>query len=73
MSGDVCGLPLVAMPDGVTPLAALAVLKILDTDGRVAYLPLATDDVTTVEALGMGIYAVDKLREALLTGEVTDE
>jgi hypothetical protein len=66
---DVLGLPLVGMPDDVTPLAALVVVKALDADGKVAYYARATDGVTTVEAVGMGIYGVDQLREALRTGE----
>lgn len=51
---DVCGLPLSEpLPDGVTPLAAVVVVKGLDEDGDVAYYSRSTDGLMTVEAYGM--------------------
>jgi hypothetical protein len=63
MSDDVMGLPLLGVPDGATPLAAFVVLKMLDACGSVVYVATATEDVATVEAIGMGIYGVDRLRD----------
>ena len=68
---EVCGLPLVDMPDDVTPLAALVVLKALDGDGEVTYLARASEGVTTVEAVGMAALADLRLRAAL--GSTDDE
>jgi hypothetical protein len=39
------------------------VLKMLDACGSVVYVATATEDVATVEAIGMGIYGVDRLRD----------
>lgn len=54
----VMALPIIGVPDGVTPLAGLVVMKVLDTDGNVAYLARATEGLSTVECLGMAHYAV---------------
>jgi hypothetical protein len=54
------------MPDDVTPLAALVVLKALDADGDVAYYARATDSLTTVEAIGMAVYAETVMTDALV-------
>lgn len=66
---DVAGLPLMNMPDGVTPLSALVVMKVLDEGGNVRYFAVATEGLMTVEALGMVRYA-DWL---LLNGDGGDE
>ena len=66
---DVAGLPLMNMPDGVTPLSALVVMKVLDEGGNVRYFAVATEGLMTVEALGMVRYA-DWL---LLHGDGDDE
>ena len=62
---DVCGLPIVDMPDDIAPLAALVVVKALDTDGDLTYFARATDGVTVVEALGMARLADIRLSAAL--------
>jgi hypothetical protein len=61
----VCALPIKGMPDDVTPLAALVVLKALDADGDVAYYARATDSLTTVEAIGMAVYAETVMTNSL--------
>jgi hypothetical protein len=52
------GLDIANMPEGYTPLAALVVVKVLDEEGKVAYVPRASDSLSSVEALGMAHYAV---------------
>lgn len=53
------------LDDGDVPLAALVVLKVLCTDGRVGYQVRATDDLSSVEALGMAHHAVVRLTRVL--------
>jgi hypothetical protein len=64
----VLGLPLEGMPEDVTPLAAIVVVKALDEDGGPAYYCRATDGLSTVEALGMLAYGDVTLR-SFLTGD----
>lgn len=59
------GLTVAGMPEDVSPLAALTVMKALDADGDLCYWALATEGVSTVEALGMAEYACVRLRAAL--------
>lgn len=59
------GLDIVNMPDGYTPLSALVVVKVLDEEGNVAYVPRASDSLSSVEALGMAHYAVVALSKAM--------
>lgn len=59
----VAGLPLPGL-EGCTPLSALVILRGLDEDGAVAYYARATDGLTSVEALGMAVAAVEKLKAA---------
>jgi len=54
----------IGFPEG-TPLAALVVLKYLDEDGDTNYASAATDDLSTVEALGMIGFADLRLKESL--------
>lgn len=58
----VCGLSIVDMPQDVTPLAAVVVVKALDEYGDPAYYARATEGVLTVEAVGMLTYADESLR-----------
>ncbi|MCW2904455.1 MAG: hypothetical protein JWO67_6720 [Streptosporangiaceae bacterium] len=51
--------------DLAQPLAALVVVKGLDAEGRVAYWAMATEDIQTVEALGMANYAKVRLEKSL--------
>lgn len=51
--------------DIMHPLSAVVVLKYLDKDGESSYIVRATNNVTTVEALGMAHYATAKLTEAV--------
>lgn len=69
MSAEACGLPIVGMPEGVTPLSALVVLKALDDEGDVTYYARATEGVSVVEALGMASLAELRLRDALSDGD----
>lgn len=62
---DVCGLPLVDMPDDISPLSALVVVKAIDGDGDVAYYARATEGLTVTEALGMARTADIRLSAAL--------
>lgn len=67
LNNKVCGLELQLVDDEkiTTPLCALAVVKHLTPDGRPAYSARATENVLSVEALGMARYAVLRLEEAL--------
>lgn len=65
----VCGLPLVDMPEGIIPLAAVVVVKALDAGGDLAYYTQVTDDVTAVEMLGMIRYADLRLSNAITADE----
>ena len=58
-------MDLVGVPDDVTPLAALVIVKALDEDGDVAYYCKATEGLSSVEALGMAGYADVKLRSVV--------
>ena len=69
---QVCGLDIVNMPEEISPLAALVVLKAFDEDGDVTYYARATEGVTTVEALGMVALADVRLRTALLEPDDED-
>lgn len=66
---EVCGLPLVDMPEDVTPLAAVVVVKVLDEDGDPTYYARATDGLLTVEAVGMLAYADEELRNRWRTDD----
>lgn len=70
---QVCGLELVEMPDDISPIAALVVLKAFDAEGDVAYYARATEGVTTVEALGMVVLADVRLRSAINTDTAEDD
>lgn len=66
---EVCGLPLVGMPDDdLQPLSAVVVVKVLDKDGDPAYRVRATEGLLAVEALGMAHYAALRLEMALVDG-----
>lgn len=52
--------------DIMSPLAAVTVLKYLDSEGTVSYMVRGTTEgVSTVEAIGMVRYALVKLEEQL--------
>lgn len=64
----VAGLPIM-VSEGI-PLSAVVVLKIMrEEDGRSIYAWVATEDLTTVEALGMLEYAVASLKHTILNEE----
>lgn len=51
---DIAGLPARTEPNGLmTPLAAVAVIRGLDTSGHVRYWYLQTAEVSVVDAIGM--------------------
>lgn len=52
------------IPDMEQPLAGLAILKGLDSDGDVAFWVRSTEGVTRIEAMGMALYLLDSLRNA---------
>lgn len=54
MSTEIAGLPVRSEPAGLmTPLAAVAVIKGLDSDGNARYWTVTASDITDVEAIGM--------------------
>jgi len=59
----VAGLPIMNLPE-CTPLAALVLIKALDDEGNPTYYARGTDDLTTVEALGMAYACIERLKEA---------
>lgn len=63
-----CGLPLAALPEGWTPLTAVASIKCLTGDGEVCYVERTSPDLTYVEALGMLTTHADTLRRNLTSG-----
>lgn len=72
MESSVAGLPLdwaTTEGDKVFPLAALVILKAVDSDGDEVFAVVPTEGLSTVDALGMAHYAVlyseDKVRESL--------
>ena len=65
MDVTVCGLPLAGDHDIMHPLAAVVCVKGLDDAGDVAYWPLATDGLSTIEAQGMALWLLDGLRKQL--------
>ena len=58
----ICGLTVRPLPEGWTPLEAVAVVKCLDQDGRTALVVRATDGLCTWDRIGM-------LRAAVVTNE----
>lgn len=67
INNKVCGLELQLVDDEkiTTPLCALAVVKHLTEDGSPVYSARATDNLLSVEALGMARYAMLQLEKAL--------
>ena len=59
----VMGLPIEGMQgeQSLMPLAAVVLLKCLDEEGKLTYMVRATDDITTIEAIGLVHYAVAQL------------
>jgi len=60
----IAGLPLVGENEIMQPLAAVVCLKGLDKDGQVCYWSRATEGLSTVEAKGMALELLDRLRTA---------
>lgn len=61
----VLGMPLIGDHDIAQPLGALVIIKGLDEAGKVCHWARCTDDISTVEAVGMATMALDTLRDAL--------
>jgi hypothetical protein len=57
------GIDLLALPEGYTPLAAIAIIKTLDDDGGIAWLVRYEKGLGGVEALGALHMAVNNLAE----------
>ena len=57
------------LPEGAQPLSAVVCIKALDETGKVTYFIRATDDVTTVEALGMAQWMRLSMESDLLDGD----
>jgi hypothetical protein len=64
----VLGMPIEIASDLAQPIAAVVIVKGLDTSGEIAYWTAKTDGVTGVEAWGMVMFAEQVAR----TAEVTD-
>ncbi len=64
----VLGMPLEGGEDIGQPAGALVVVKGLDKAGNLSYWPLCTEGIMTVEAIGMAILALDRLRAGLAGG-----
>lgn len=62
LDATVLGMRLQGDADIALPLGALVVVKGLDAEGNVAYWATTTDDVTSVECLGMAAFATEVLR-----------
>lgn len=64
---EALGLPLGGADDIGQPIAALVVVKYFDDEAEngVAYRALATDGLTSVEAIGMARYATVRLERAI--------
>lgn len=59
------GLPIEGMPDGITPLSVLVIVKALDAEGDVCYFSRGSEGLMTVEALGMAHYTVYALTSGI--------
>ena len=66
-AAEVLGLPLPGAGDIGQPVAALVVVKYFDDEAEngVAYRALASDGLSTVEAIGMARYAAVRLERAV--------
>ena len=63
---EIAGLPVRAEPPGlVTPLAAVAMIKGLNSDGEVGYWQVRTGGVHYIEAIGMHEAAADMYKRRL--------
>lgn len=65
VNSTVLGLPIKVSEDLRTPLGAVVIVKGLDSDGDVCHWIHKTDDVTSVEAVGMLVVAGDEFRAGL--------
>jgi putative intracellular protease/amidase len=64
--------PSYPLPDGFTPLEAVAAVKCLDEAGHLTLIVLGTPDLTLWERVGMLQAAWDQSRESLLDSFVLD-
>lgn len=70
MPNEVLGLELVGeMPDLMSALGAIVIVKALDHDGDVCYYVRGTEGLTSVEAMGMVHFALLQLSEGMTTSE----
>lgn len=53
MSAEVLGLPLIALPQGWTPVDAVVVAKCIDPDGRMQLTVRYTDGLALWDVLGL--------------------
>lgn len=66
----VMGMPIEGeIPASYTPLAALVIMKMLDNDGDPIYIARATGGLSSVECLGMAVYAEECLKAGWFTSE----
>jgi hypothetical protein len=65
---NVYGLEMADLPEGWTPLSAVVIVKALNEDGRPVWASRISEDLTSVEALGMlqmvEAWTLDDLRDA---------
>lgn len=63
---EIAGMPVAAEPAGLmTPLAAVAMIRGLDADGKIGYWRVQTPGVTAVDAVGMHESAAELHKRSL--------
>lgn len=66
MKLDLSDLGVKDLPEGYTPLAAVAAVKCLDEDGHVTWVTRCSEDLHTVECAGAATVLADVLRQSLV-------
>lgn len=70
---DVFGVRLEELPEGISPIEALVVVKALDEDGDLTFYSRCSDGLSTWEAIGMLITTTDQLRKAFSASFVPED
>lgn len=64
---EIAGLPVRTEPENLmTPLSAVAVIRGLNTDGKITCWQIATEDVSIVDAIGMHEAAAFRYKNRLV-------
>jgi hypothetical protein len=69
MNGDLFGMEIPALPDGVTALECVVTIKALDEEGDVSLYERKSRGLNSWEALGMVTTLADTLRNRLAGAE----